>query len=273
MHAYLQGAVAPRPIAFASTVDAAGNVNLSPFSFFNVFGTVPPTLIFSPNRRVRDGSVKHTLENVLEVAEVAINIVDFSMTEQMSLSSCEYPRGVNEFEKSGFTERPSTKIRPPLVLESKASFECKVLEVKSMGNTGGAPNLVICEVVMAHFSEEILDERGMIDQRKTDWVARLGGDWYVRASGDALFEIPKPNQQLGIGMDNLPDFVFDLGFSKNQLARLANIEHLPTPAEIAAFNTTQTYTPTELLSQVEIALQEGNLNAAWVQLLRLPATP
>jgi flavin reductase (DIM6/NTAB) family NADH-FMN oxidoreductase RutF len=236
LHAYLQSSIAPRPIAFASTIDKDGNVNLSPFSFFNVFGTNPPTLIFSPNRRVRDGSQKHTLENVLEHDEVVINMVDFSMVEQMSLASCEYEKGINEFVKGGFTEVPSVMVKPPRVLASKAAFECKVKQVIQMSEEGGSPNLVICEVVLAHFSEDILDENGKIDQTKTDWVARLGGDWYVRASGDALFEVAKPSIHKGIGVETIPDFIKnDSSFSGNDLGRLGNIEELPSEEEINTF--------------------------------------
>lgn len=236
LHAYLQSSIAPRPIAFASTIDKDGNVNLSPFSFFNVFGTNPPTLIFSPNRRVRDGSQKHTLENVLEHDEVVINMVDFSMVEQMSLASCEYEKGINEFVKGGFTEVPSVMVKPPRVLASKAAFECKVKQVIQMSEEGGSPNLVICEVVLAHFSEDILDENGKIDQTKTDWVARLGGDWYVRASGDALFEVAKPSIHKGIGVEVIPDFIKnDSSFSGNDLGRLGNIEELPSEEQINTF--------------------------------------
>jgi hypothetical protein len=236
LHAYLQSSIAPRPIAFASTIDKDGNVNLSPFSFFNVFGTNPPTLIFSPNRRVRDGSQKHTLENVLEHDEVVINMVDFSMVEQMSLASCEYEKGINEFVKGGFTEVPSVMVKPPRVLASKAAFECKVKQVIQMSEEGGSPNLVICEVVLAHFSEDILDENGKIDQTKTDWVARLGGDWYVRASGDALFEVAKPSIHKGIGVETIPDFIKnDSSFSGNDLGRLGNIEELPSEEQINTF--------------------------------------
>jgi flavin reductase (DIM6/NTAB) family NADH-FMN oxidoreductase RutF len=236
LHGFLQGAIAPRPIAFASTIDKDGNVNLSPFSFFNVFGTNPPTLIFSPNRRVRNGTQKHTLENVLEHDEVVINMVDFAMVEQMSLASCEYEKGINEFVKGGFTEVASVMVKPPRVLESKAVFECKVRQVIQMSQEGGSPNLVICEVILAHFSEEILDENGKIDQTKTDWVARLGGDWYCRASGNALFEVPKPSIHKGIGVDSIPDFIKnDSSFSGNDLGRLGNIEMLPTDEEINIF--------------------------------------
>jgi len=266
LHAYLQSSIAPRPIAFASTIDKDGNVNLSPFSFFNVFGTNPATLIFSPNRRVRDGSQKHTLENVLEHDEVVINMVDFSMVEQMSLASCEYEKGVNEFIKSGFTEKPSVMVKPPRVLESKAAFECKVKQVIQMSQEGGSPNLVICEVVLAHFSEDILDENGKIDQTKTDWVARLGGDWYVRASGDALFAVAKPSVHKGIGIDAIPDFIKnDSSFSGNDLGRLGNIENLPTEEEIAIFIKEN---PSENFKEMaKKFLINGKIKEAWLALI------
>lgn len=236
LHSYLQGAVAPRPIALASTVDSEGRVNLSPFSFFNVFGTNPPTLIFSPNRRVRDNTTKHTLENVLEHDEVVINMVDYSMVEQMSLASCEYEKGINEFKKAGFTEGVSVMVKPPRVAESKAVFECQVKQVIQLGEGGGAPNLVICEVLLAHFSEDILNEKGLIDSSKTDFVARLGGDWYCRASGTALFEVAKPNLNKGIGVDALPDFIRkNPQLTGNDLGRLGNLEQLPNASEIEYF--------------------------------------
>ncbi len=268
LHSYLQGAVAPRPIAFASTVDKEGNVNLSPFSFFNVFGTNPPTLIFSPNRRVRDGSSKHTLDNVLEHDEVVINMVDYAMVEQMSLASCEYEKGVNEFKKAGFTEGVSVMVKPPRVMESKAVFECKVKQVIQMSNEGGSPNLVICEVILAHFSEDILNEKGMIDQTKTDWVARLGGDWYCRASGDALFEVPKPSIHKGIGVDAIPDFIKKNPlFTGNDLGRLGNIEKLPAQDEIDAFLKEN---PNDDYSHLaKMFLNEGKVNEAWMALLSL----
>jgi flavin reductase (DIM6/NTAB) family NADH-FMN oxidoreductase RutF len=266
LHGYLQGSIAPRPIAFASTIDKDGNVNLSPFSFFNVFGTNPPTLIFSPNRRVRDGSQKHTLENVLEHDEVVINMVDFTMVEQMSLASCEYEKGINEFVKGGFTEEPSIMVKPPRVKESKAAFECKVKQVIQMSEEGGSPNLVICEVVLAHFSEDILDENGKIDQTKTDWVARLGGDWYVRASGDALFEVAKPSIHKGIGVDAIPDFIKnDSSFSGNDLGRLGNIEELPSKEEINAFIVQN---PNVNFKEMAIGfLNIGKVKEAWMALL------
>jgi flavin reductase (DIM6/NTAB) family NADH-FMN oxidoreductase RutF len=266
LHGYLQGAIAPRPIAFASTVDKEGNVNLSPFSFFNVFGTNPPTLIFSPNRRVRDGSQKHTLENVLEHDEVVINMVSFDMVDQMSLASCEYERGVNEFDKAGFTQEASVMVKPPRVKESKASFECKVKQVVQMSEEGGSPNLVICEIVLAHFSEDILDASGKIDQTKTDWVARLGGDWYVRASGDALFKVAKPNLQKGIGVDAIPSFIKeDKTFSGNELGKLGNVENLPSPDEIQAFKATHAVADFKALAKELLAKEQ--VKEAWLALL------
>lgn len=266
LHSYLQSAVAPRPIAFASTIDKEGNVNLSPFSFFNVFGTNPPTLIFSPNRRVRDGSAKHTLENVLEHDEVVINMVDYAMVEQMSLASCEYEKGINEFKKAGFTEGVSVMVKPPRVVESKAVFECKVKQVIQIGDEGGAPNLVICEVILAHFSEDILNDAGMIDQTKTDWVARLGGDWYCRASGDALFEVAKPSIHKGIGVDAIPDFIKSNPlFTGNDLGRLGNIEKLPTPLGIETF--VKENPSADYLQLAKTLLQQGEVKKAWMALL------
>lgn len=228
LQGYLQGAIAPRPIALASTVDRNGQVNLSPFSFFNMFSTKPPILVFSPSRRVRDNTTKHTLENVEEVPEVVINIVSYAMVERSSLASCEYPKGVNEFIKTGFTELPSVRVKPPRVAESPASFECRVNQVIPLGNEGGAGNLIICEVLLAHFKNEILDEHGHVDPQRLDAVARMGGDFYCRAHGDNIFAVPKPNQKLGIGFDQLPESVRNSKIlSGNDLGRLANIEKLP----------------------------------------------
>jgi flavin reductase (DIM6/NTAB) family NADH-FMN oxidoreductase RutF len=232
-HGYLLGAVSPRPIAFASTLDKEGNVNLSPFSFFNVFGSNPPILIFSPAKRVRDNTSKHSLENVLEVPEVVINMVDYAMVEQMSLASTEYDKGVNEFIKAGLTQEASTLVRPPRVKESPAAFECKVLQVIPTGEEGGAGNLVICEVILAHFQEHIFDEQGKIDPFKIDTVARMGGDWYCRANGDALFEIEKPVRNKGIGVDAIPeDIRHSVVLTGNHLGKLGNIEILPTSEAI-----------------------------------------
>lgn len=268
LHSYLLAAIAPRPIAFASTIDKAGNVNLSPFSFFNVFGSNPPTLIFSPNRRVRDNSSKHTLENVMEHDEVVINMVDYDMVEQMSLSSCEYPKDTNEFDKAGLTAVPSVMVKPPRVGESKAAFECKVKQIIHVGEGGGAANLVICEVILAHFSPDILNEKGFIDQTKTDWVARMGGDWYCRASGSALFEVPKPNLKLGIGVDNIPAHIRQNPiFTANDLGRLGNIERLPTPEEITIFATQHPEHKNNPLAFAKQQLANGNVWQAWLSLL------
>jgi flavin reductase (DIM6/NTAB) family NADH-FMN oxidoreductase RutF len=225
---YLQHVIAPRPICFASTIDKAGNVNLSPFSFFNLFSSNPPIVVFSPSRRVRDNTSKHTLENVLEVPEVVINIVTYDMVQQMSLASCEFPRGTNEFIKAGFTEEPATLVKPPMVKESKVKMECRVTEVKPLGTEGGAGNLVICEVLRMHIAEELLDENKKLDQRKINHVARLGGDWYCVVNEANLFQVAKPNTQLGIGVDALPVHIRNSTIlSGNDLGQLANVHDLP----------------------------------------------
>lgn len=228
LHAYLLGAVAPRPICFASTVDAEGQPNLSPFSFFNIFGSNPPTLIFSPSRRVRDNTVKHTLENILATREVVINVVTYAMVQQASLSSCEYPKGVSEFEKAGFTPLASDRVKPFRVKESPVQLECVVRQVVETGTEGGAGNLVICEPVMLHIDEDILDTDGRIDPQKIDLVARMGGDYYCRASGNAVFEVTKPNLQLGIGVDALPWGIRNSSIlTGNNLGQLGNVHELP----------------------------------------------
>lgn len=233
LHGHLLSAIAPRPIAFASTIDRKGNVNLSPYSFFNCFGANPPTLVFSPARRVRDNTTKHTLENVIAVPEVVINIVNYPMVEQMSLSSTEYDQGVNEFIKAGLTQVPSEKIKPPRVGESPVAFECVVENVVETGHEGGAGNLVICRVVMVHIHEQYLDEEGKLDTKKLDLVGRMGGSWYTRANGDSLFEIPKPIRTKGIGVDQLPESVRNSDiFTGNNLGRMGNLESLPTIEEI-----------------------------------------
>src|SRR5215217_5608916 len=202
---YLQHLIGPRPICFASTIDKEGNVNLSPFSFFNMFSSHPPVVIFSPSRRIRDNTTKHSLQNVIEVPEVVINIVTYDMVQQTSLASCEYPKGTDEFIKAGFTKEPATLIRPPMVKESKAKLECKLLEIKSLGEEGGAGQLVICEVLRLHLNDSLLNEEKKIDPTKLELVARLGANWYCRVSKENLFEVPKPNVKLGIGFDALPD--------------------------------------------------------------------
>ena len=237
LHGLLLGTVAPRPIAFASTIDEKGNVNLSPFSFFNVFSASPPVLVFSPARRGRDNTTKHTYENVLESPEVVINVVSHDIVEQMSLASTEYDRGVNEFVKAGFTEVPSERVKPPRVKESPVSFECKVIEVKPLGSHGGAGNLVICEVLLMHIADRVLDENGKIDPNKIDLVARMGGDWYSRASGDGIFEIAKPLTTKGIGYDQIPGHIKKSRvLTGNHLGQLGNVEALPTALEIDQFS-------------------------------------
>ncbi len=228
----LQG-VAPRPIAFASTIDKEGNPNLAPFSFYNAFGVNPSTLIFSPSRRGRDNTTKHTLDNLKEVPEVVLNAVSYDMVQQMSLASTEYPKGVNEFEKAGFTAIPSTVVRPYRVKESKLQFECKVREIIEVSGKPGSGNLVICEIVKIHINTAILDENGDIDPDKIDLVGRMGGDYYVRASGDALFTVPKPLTTIGIGIDSLPDSVRNSKvLTGNDLGQLGNLERLPAEGEL-----------------------------------------
>jgi flavin reductase (DIM6/NTAB) family NADH-FMN oxidoreductase RutF len=226
---YLQHVVAPRPICFASTIDKAGTINLSPFSFFNLFSSNPPIVVFSPSRRVRDNSTKHTLENVLEVPEVVISIVTYDMVQQVSLASCEFPKGINEFEKAGFTPVAATLVKPPMVKESKVNMECAVKEVKPLGTDGGAGNLVICEVLRMHIDDSLLDENRKLDQRKLHHVARLGGDWYCVVNESNLFQVEKPNTQLGIGVDALPPAIRNsLILSGNNLGQLANVHEMPS---------------------------------------------
>ncbi|OEK09294.1 flavin reductase [Flavivirga aquatica] len=235
LHAYLLSAVAPRPIAFASTVDVDGNPNLSPFSFFNVFSANPPILIFSPARRVRDNTTKHTLQNVEVTKEVVINVVNYDMVYQMSLSSTEYPEGVNEFDKAGLTMLKSDIVKPFRVAEAPVQFECKVNDVIKLGTDGGAGNLVICEVLKLHIDEEVIDEKGSINQEKLDLVARAGGSYYSRAK-KGFFEIPKPLSTLGIGVDSFPEHVKNsMILTGNDLGMLANVEALPTKESIKGF--------------------------------------
>ena len=235
LQGYLQGSVGPRPIAFASTIDKNGNPNVSPFSFFNVFSANPPILVFSPARRVRDNSVKHTLINCEATGEVVINVVNFDMVQQTSLASTEYADGVNEFLKSGLTQVPSDIVKPFRVKESPVQFECKVNQIIPLGSEGGAGNLILCEVVRIHINEAVLDANGAIDQYKIDLVSRLGGNWYSR-SNQGLFEVPKPLSTLGIGVDVIPRNVKESHiFDGNDLGKLGNIEALPTPEEVSIF--------------------------------------
>ena len=275
---YLQHAIAPRPICFASTINTAGEINLSPFSFFNLFSSNPPVVVFSPARRVRDNTTKHTLQHVMEVPEVVINIVDYEMVQQISLSSCEYPKETNEFEKAGFTMQAATLVKPPMVNESKVKLECKVLEVKPLGTSGGAGNLVICEILCMHIDESILDENNLIDQTKLHHVARLGGDWYCKVDENNLFKVTKPNMQLGIGVDTLP---VNIRYSKiltgNNLGQLANVHE--TPMVDPAYNNDrlkniiQYYSinpdemDIELHRYAKELLDAGKVNDAWQILL------
>ena len=231
---YLQHIIAPRPICFASTMDKEGNVNLSPFSFFNMFSSNPPVVIFSPARRVRDNTTKHSLQNVMEVPEVVINMVTYDMVQQTSLASCEYPREVNEFIKAGFTMEKATVVGPPMVKESQAKLECRVMEIKSLGDGGGAGQLVICEVLVMHIDDSLFtdlpENDGMrrLDQRKINQVARLGGDWYCQVNEHNLFQVAKPNTQLGIGIDALPAHIRNSNIlTGNHLGQLANVNEMP----------------------------------------------
>lgn len=281
LHNYLQYAIAPRPICFASTVDREGNVNLSPFSFFNLFSTNPPICIFSPSRRVRGNTTKHTLENILEVPECVINMVTYDMVQQTSLASVEYPKGVNEFVKAGFTPIASELVRPPRVAESPVQLECVVNEVKALGDGPGAGNLVIAEIKMMHIDEKILDEEGKIDQLKLEHVARLGGDWYCRVNSDNLFKVAKPVRIMGIGVDAIPYAIRNSKvLTGNNLGQLGNVENLPTKEAIDEYS--QSHEIKELLdvtigdsqtreTQLHLKarqlLDEGRVEEAWKVLL------
>ncbi len=228
LHSYMLASIAPRPIAFASTVDKNGIPNLAPFSFFNAFGSNPPVVVFSPARRVRDNTIKHTLENIYETKEVVINVVNYAMVQQASLASSEYPKGVNEFIKAGFTPIPSQLIKPPRVKESPVQMECKVLEVKETGDQGGAANLIVCEILLMHIDDSVLNPENKIDANKIDLVARMGGDLYCRASGNALFSVAKPLTIPGIGIDSLPEKIRNSKvLTGNNLGQLGNMHALP----------------------------------------------
>jgi flavin reductase (DIM6/NTAB) family NADH-FMN oxidoreductase RutF len=275
LQGYLQSSVGPRPISFASTIDKNGKPNLSPFSFFNVFSANPPILIFSPARRVRDNSIKHTLINAETTREVVINVVNFDMVQQTSLSSTEYADGVNEFLKAGFSAIPSDFVKPYRVAQSPVQFECKVNEIISLGNEGGAGNLVICEVVKIHINESVLDNNGNIDPYKIDLVSRMGGNWYSR-SNQGLFEVEKPLTTLGIGVDQIPDFIKESAvFDGNDLGKLGNVEALPTTEEINIF-VKQNFAVKGVLSADDILkqhqkakeyLNQNDVDSAWKVLL------
>jgi flavin reductase (DIM6/NTAB) family NADH-FMN oxidoreductase RutF len=278
LHQYLLGAIAPRPICFASTLDEEGNANLSPFSFFNLFGSNPITLIFSPSRRVRNNTIKHTLENVYANGEVVINVVNYAMVQQTSLASCEYPNGVDEFIKAGFTKLAAEKIKPWRVAESPVQFECKVRQVIETGNEGGAGNLVICDVLVMHIKDEILNEQQQIDPHKIDLVARMGFDHYCRASGDAVFDVKKPSTQLGIGIDQLPQSIRNSAIlTGNNLGQLANVHELPAidPAFeddtlkqiVQYFAINPADMEKELHAHAKHLLEKGMVDEAWQVLL------
>ena len=277
---YLQAAIGPRPICFASTINSAGQVNLSPFSFFNMFSTTPPVIIFSPSRRLRNNTTKHTLHNVKEVKEVGVNMVDESMIEQVSLASCDYPDGVNEFLKSGFTQMPSTRIAPPLVKESKVKMECVVRNIIALGENAGAGNLVICEVLCMHIEEDILNADRQIDQQKLHHVARLGGNWYCRVDAGNLFEVEKPNVKIGIGVDALPLYIRSSRvLSGNHLGRLGNVTEIPVidpgfeDAHLHQILQYFSMNPEDLEQEMQRyagkLLDAGKVNEAWQVLLSI----
>lgn len=280
LHGYLLGAIGPRPIAFASTIDKDGNPNLAPFSFFNVFSANPPILIFSPARSGRTNTNKDTFHNVKEVGEVVINIVNHQMVHQMSLASSPYASNVDEFEKTGLTKLPSDTIRPFRVAESPVQFECVVNEIKELGDQGGAGNLIICEVKKIHISEEVLDKDGKIDQLKIDLVARMGGNWYCRADKNSMFEIEKPITTCGIGYDAIPnDIKASTILSKNDLGQLGGIEELPNETDVneykllelsdlfVSLEDEQVELENELHRIAKNLLKENKLEEAWKTLL------
>lgn len=279
LHQYLLGAIGPRPIAFASTIDAHGRPNLAPYSFFNVFSSNPPILIFSPARRGRDNTTKHSLENALSVRECVINIVNYAMVEQMSLASTDYPEGVSEFEKSGLTPIASEVVRPFRVKEAPVQFECKINDVVALGTQGGAGNLVICEVVRIHVSEDILDEEGRISPVKIDQVARMGGHFYTRAN-KGLFQLPQPMTQVGIGFDKMPEDVrTSQVLTGNELAQLAGVESLPNETEVNEYKLTEladmfmeyegraTELEQQLHHKAKELVTEKKITEAWMTLL------
>ena len=270
-HGYLVGAVTPRPIAFASTIDSQGNLNLSPFSFFNCFGANPPLLIFSPARRGRENTTKHTYENVLEVPEVVIHILSYAMVQQASLASADYPKGVNEFRKAGFTEVPSTVVRPPRVGEAPVAMECKVIQVIQTGTMGAAGNLVICQVLLMHVKDEVLDDDKKIDPFKLDAVARLGGDWYCRVQGNAVFKVARPTGKESIGIDQLPEPIRNSNIlTGNDLGTLATVAKIPEKDQIVMDNRVQAARLKGMDALHKLAqehLMEGNVQEAWKVLL------
>ncbi len=269
LHQLMLGSIGPRPIAFASTLDKKGKPNLSPFSFFNAFGINPTTLIFSPSRRGRDNTTKHTYDNVKDVPEVVINVVTMDIVQQASLSSTEYPDGVNEFLKAGLTMLPSVKVKPFRVKESPVQFECKVREVIETGDQGGAGNLVVCEIVMMHVDDSVLDENGMIDPDKIRLVGRLGGDHYCEAFGPAIFDVEKPLQTMGIGVDQLPAHIrLSNILTGNDLGQLANLQALPSEEEVDKLKETVIGKSSEEIHQLaRKRIAEGKISEALALLM------
>ncbi|MCB0380368.1 MAG: flavin reductase family protein [Flavobacteriales bacterium] len=264
IHQYLLGAVGPRPIAFASTIDKNGNRNLSPFSFFNVFSAAPPILIFSPARSGRTGETKNTFDNVKEVAEVVINVVNYDIVQQMSLASSPFAKDVDEFTKSGLTPIASDLIKPFRVKESPVQFECKVNQIIELGQNGGAGNLIICEVLRIHINEDILSDDGLIDQKKIDLVSRMGGNWYCRADENSMFEVAKPLTTIGIGVDQIPEHIrTNPTLSGNELGLLASVEALPTQEEIKAYPKTTN----DIYLEAKKLIEKGEILNAWKVLL------
>ena len=262
LQGYLQSAIAPRPICLASTIDKEGQVNLSPFSYFNLFSMNPPICIFSPSRRVRDNTTKHTLENLKEVPECVINIVNYAMVQQVSLSSCEYPKNINEFTKAGFTQIPSDLVAPPRVAESPIQLECTVAQIIALGEKAGAGNLVLAEIKKIHIAESVLNANNKIDQAKLDLVARLGGDWYARINEQNLFEVTKPNTQLGMGFDDLPKFIRDYaGLTSNEKAQLANCTTVP--ASLAQNENDNIQLMPASIEAIKLELANNNAQNAW----------
>jgi len=280
LHGYLLGAVGPRPIAFASTIDEDGVPNLAPFSFFNVFSANPPIMIFSPARSGRTNTTKDTYNNVKKIAEVVINVVNHDIVHQMSLASSPYEAGVDEFEKAGFTKLESDTIKPFRVAESPVQFECKVNEVVELGDGGGAGNLVICEVTKIHINEDVLDEDGKIDQHKIDLVSRMGGNWYIRANENSMFEITKPLVTKGIGIDQMPqEIVESKVLSQNDLGQLGGIEEFPNETDVNEYKLlelsdifvdledNQVELETRLHEIAKELLKENKIEEAWKTLL------
>jgi len=262
LQGYLQSAIAPRPICLASTIDKEGQVNLSPFSYFNLFSMNPPICIFSPSRRVRDNTTKHTLENLKEVPECVINIVNYAMVQQVSLSSCEYPKDINEFTKAGFTQIPSDMVAPPRVAESPIQLECTVAQIIALGEKAGAGNLVLAEIKKIHIAESVLNAQNKINQAKLDLVARLGGDWYARINEQNLFEVTKPNTQLGMGFDDLPKFIRDYaGLTSNEKAQLANCTTVP--ASLTQNENDNIQLVPASIEGIKLELANNNAQNAW----------